>query len=347
VDPNHLVSFRMTVAGDPTISHGWSIPYDFRATAPGVDIVCPEGYGRIGDWERVKPGAFTVAYARCVAPARPVLWAEFGRSVWDRTRWRPDPDLLAWTADYYDRFYRMALLAGSNGTVCWWYPGGFRVGENSDYGIVNPDGSDRAITKVIRRYAAEFARPRKPTLPRHVIPIDRDAYAGGLPAVYRAVKDEFWRAVDEGEFPALHHAGQGTTSVDCPLVAVGNVPCTGHNPPKHLNSLFLAVTVQGKELSSGDKVTGPATAQVTLVNTGFASWVAAKGEKVEGAVELHAWLGDRLVATVPVREDVPYLGETTLRRVPLPRTPTPAPLALRLAARGRVAFGRIFRLTMQ
>jgi len=53
----------------------------------------------------------------------------------------PDPDLIAWTAKYYERFYKMALMAEASGTVCWWYPGGFRVGERSDYGLINPDGS--------------------------------------------------------------------------------------------------------------------------------------------------------------------------------------------------------------
>ena len=82
VDQNHLVSFRMTIAGDPTTSPA-RMAYDPAGLAGAVDIMEPEGYGRIGDWNQVRPGWFTVAYCRAVAPELPVLWAEFGYSVWD------------------------------------------------------------------------------------------------------------------------------------------------------------------------------------------------------------------------------------------------------------------------
>ena len=56
---------------------------DDELTRDGVwGLEFPGGYGRIGDWERVRPGWFTVAYARAAAPDLPVLWAEFGTSVW-------------------------------------------------------------------------------------------------------------------------------------------------------------------------------------------------------------------------------------------------------------------------
>ncbi|MCU0990410.1 MAG: hypothetical protein MUE63_12695, partial [Xanthomonadales bacterium] len=83
VDPHHLVSFRMTVAGDPTFNQANNMPYDFRGLIRGVDLFEPEGYGRIGDWEKVRPGMFTVAYARAVDPSKPVMWAEYGVSSWD------------------------------------------------------------------------------------------------------------------------------------------------------------------------------------------------------------------------------------------------------------------------
>jgi hypothetical protein len=357
VDPHHLVSFRMTVAGDPTISHGWSLPYDFRATAPGVDITEPEGYGRIGDWEKVRPGAFTVAYARCVAPGRPCLWAEFGRSVWDRRRMRTDPELVAWTAAYYERFYKMALLAEASGTVCWWFPGGYRVGERSDYGILDPDGSDRAITKVIRRYARAFTGRRRRSKPGHWIAIDRDAHPGGLPAIYDAVKDEFWAATDRGDFPGLRHDGQGTTSVDCPLVAVGNVPCTGHNPPKHLNGLVASLLLRDRdgrwrEVGAGGEVRvrrgEPVRARVVLVNTGFATWLTAR-ERVpaDGYVHLVVRSGERVLSEHPIPADVAYLGEADLGEIELlPRAGEAMTVTLGLAAKGRVRFGPRARVSL-
>jgi len=357
IDPNHLVSFRMTIAGDPTISHSWTIPYDFRATAHGVDIVCPEGYGRIGEWDRVRPGAFTVAYARCVAPSRPLMWAEFGRSVWDRRRGRPDPDTIEWAAGYYERFYKMALLSESSGTVCWWYPGGFRVGENSDYGIINPDGSDRPITRVIRRYAREFTRPRRRSATTHWITIDRDAHAGGLPAIYQAVEKEFWQAIDAGKFPGLRHIGQGTTSADCPLLAVGNVPYNGHNPPKCLNAIFTEVRVKNRkgewqEIRPGDTVVvprgRPVEARVALANTGFAAWLTPKGRTDKGCVYLTVQRAGRAEALFPIPADVAYLGDANFGELELLRRITqPTQLTLEMVAKGRMRFGQKLSLTLR
>ena len=41
---------------------------------------------------------------------------------------------------------RLLIESGADGVYFWWYPGGFRVNENSDYGIINPDGTDQRST---------------------------------------------------------------------------------------------------------------------------------------------------------------------------------------------------------
>ena len=94
VDPHHLVSFRMTVAGDPTFNQANNMPYDFRGLIRGVDLFEPEGYGRIGDWNQVRPGMFTVAYARAIDPSKPVMWAEYGVSSWDMNLMQTSPSGL-------------------------------------------------------------------------------------------------------------------------------------------------------------------------------------------------------------------------------------------------------------
>lgn len=203
LDPNHLVSFRMTVTGDPTFDGSRRMPYDFRGVARSMDFLAPEGYGRIGDWEKVKPGLFTVAYARCCAPGKPVLWAEAGTSVWDQQNMRVDPGRLEFQAEYYEDFYRMVLQSHSNGVVWWWYPGGYRQNERSDFGILNPDGTDRPVTAVIRRFAAETLTARTIPAPEVLIEIDREGDARGLFGVYERVKERFWAAVDSGRNPGL------------------------------------------------------------------------------------------------------------------------------------------------
>ncbi len=203
VDPNHLVSFRMTVTGDPTFYGAKKMPYDFRGVARSMDFLAPEGYGRIGDWERVKPGIFTVAYARYCAPEKPVIWAEAGVHAWNVQTMQIDPDRLKFQGEYYADFCRMVLESHANGVVWWWYPGGYRTNERSDYGIINPDGTDRPATKVIRRFSPKFqGRGRRPK-PDVWIDIDRDADARGLFGVYERVKEKFWRAVDAGNTPGL------------------------------------------------------------------------------------------------------------------------------------------------
>jgi len=203
LDPNHLVSFRMTVTGDPTFMGDGNMPYDFPGVADCMDFMAPEGYGRIGDWERVKAGEFTVSYARCCAPGKPVIWAEAGVQAWDNQTMQTDPDRLEFQGKYFADFYKMVLDSYSNGVVWWWYPGGFRVGENSDFGIINPDGTDRPATQVIRQFASQVLAERAIPKPDVEIEIDRDADARGLYGLYERVKKEYWDAVDSGKWPGL------------------------------------------------------------------------------------------------------------------------------------------------
>ncbi len=203
IDPNHLVSFRMTVTGDPTFNSAHRMPYDFQGVARAMDFLAPEGYGRIGDWERMKPGLFTVAYARMCAPDKPVFWAEAGVSAWDGQAMAATPEKLAFQARFYRDFYKMMLMSHSNGVAWWWYPGGYRTNERSDFGIINPDGTDRPVTRVIREFGPKLTAERAIPKPDVWLEIDRDADARGLFAVYEKVKDQFWRAVEQGKVVGL------------------------------------------------------------------------------------------------------------------------------------------------
>ena len=205
IDPNHGVSFRMSMAGDPTSNPAWPC-YDFKGLAGAVDIMEPEGYGRIGDWERVKPGWWTVAYARCVAPATPVVWAEFGYSACARSIQETTPEKLAFAKAYYDDFYTMAYRSGANGTFCWWFPGGYRWNERSDFGILNPDRSWRGLSQVIHDWRERFTAPREIPQPDAWLEIDREATSLGVPGFYQQTKEGFWQAVDAGKIPGLREA---------------------------------------------------------------------------------------------------------------------------------------------
>ncbi len=202
VDKHHLVSFRMTVAGDPTFDQAHRMPFDFRSLRNAVDLFEPEGYGRIGDWQRVRPGLFTVAYARAVDPTKPVMWAEYGVSSWDSNKMATNPASLAFEAKFYDDFLKMVHQSGANGAVCWWYPGGFRVGENSDFGIINPDGTDRPVAAVLRKYAELITTPGERPKPNVWIDYNPEDPAG-IQGIYQQVGDQFWKAIDAGKTPGL------------------------------------------------------------------------------------------------------------------------------------------------
>jgi hypothetical protein len=186
IDPHHAVGFRMQLAGDPTCLLEGLLPYDFYGLARAVDLWEPEAYGRIGDWERVKGGEFTAAYARLCDPQKPLVWAEMGFSTWNGNRKAADPDKLAFQARFYSDFYRLLTESGADGVFFWWYPGGLRLNESSDFGIINPDGTDRPVSEVIRRRGAEFLTAPKPGKPDYWIPISRDRDARGLYGIYAA-----------------------------------------------------------------------------------------------------------------------------------------------------------------
>jgi hypothetical protein len=206
IDPHHAVSFRMSCTGDPLYNWDAALPYDFYGLAGAVDVWEPEAYGRIGDWERVRAGDFTAAYARLCDARKPLVWAEMGYNAWDMNRMAPDPSKLAFEARYYADFYRMMIESGADGVFFWWYPGGFRLWENSDFGIINPDGTDRPVTKVIRDEGPRFLKARKPGAPDYWIAVDRDRDPRGIFGMYEAAKVEFWKAMNEGRRPGLKWA---------------------------------------------------------------------------------------------------------------------------------------------
>jgi len=74
---------RMAEAGNPTLRWNGLVPYDFAYLAAAVDILAPEGYGRIGDSEKVKTRPLHACVRTVGGPRQPLIWAEMGNTVWD------------------------------------------------------------------------------------------------------------------------------------------------------------------------------------------------------------------------------------------------------------------------
>ncbi len=355
IDPNHLVSFRMAEAGNPTLRWNGLVPYDFAYLAAAVDILAPEGYGRIGDWEKVKPGCFTHAYARWAGPDKPLIWAEMGNTVWDPALMAAPPQRLQFQADFYRDFYNMTIGSGADGVFSWWYPGGFRCGENSDFGIINPDGSDRPVTTVIRERGPRLFNYASADPIDHWITVDRDARAEGLTGIYETVQEEFWRALTAGKTPGLRTAGTGSDSANCPPLAVGNTPWNGTNPPKYLDAALDRVEIQeanGKwmEVEKGGRVEvahdKPVIARVMLTNLGEAKWISPAVGAETGAV--FVIVGSLESSRTPIPNDVPHFASVGVEDIQLAPTglTRETRTLITLLADGRTPFGEKFTLTL-
>ena len=82
-DPHHLVSFRQ----------GNTLPHDFvfTGTPKHVDFICPEGYSIPPGDDGYYAAGFITKYVHFTTGGKPIVWSEFGQSVWDATKMSPSP----------------------------------------------------------------------------------------------------------------------------------------------------------------------------------------------------------------------------------------------------------------
>jgi hypothetical protein len=204
VDPNHLMSFRQSEGANPFVDPGM-FPIPLGAVSGCVDFYSPEGYG-IGDGaEKSRTMAFAASYAQGLSPGKPLFWAEYGTSVWSGDPFRADPALLAKQAGVFRNILSNARRSRAAGTSAWWFAGGYRAGENSDYGIVNPDNSPRPVEAVIREYAPHAGGTRMPALPRWggTLYSDPGATVRGYVGEFEQVRESFFDALTSNSIPLV------------------------------------------------------------------------------------------------------------------------------------------------
>ena len=341
IDPNHLVSFRQ----------GNTLPQDFTftATPKHIDFICPEGYAiHLGE-DGYNAAGFITRYVNFTTRGKPILWAEFGKSVWDRERMTQDAASLKVQHEYHEMFYRMVVEAGANGTAPWWWPGGYRVNERSDYGICSPDGTPRPSALLLDQYGPRMKTPRDYPKPDTWLSIDRDAHPGGYWHItFNQGKDAYRQARSQGKNLGLRTAGTGTSSANCPLIAVGNRPYSGKNPPKYLNAEFNWLQIRnakGQWVEVVDRVEvtkdSPVRARASLGNLQEAEWLApdAVGDG-PGAVCLASAEGSQVAVKIPIPQNTPYLADVDFGEFILAEGVTKAAhVVLQMTAEGRAWFG--------
>ena len=348
-DPRHLVSFRQ----------GNTLPHDFTltATVKHIDFICPEGYsippGRDGE----DAAGFITRYVAFTTGGKPILWAEFGQSVWDRDAMRPDEAAIARQAEYHEIFYRTVLAAGAHGTAPWWWPGGYRVDERSDFGICNPDGTPRPAALHAAAYAPRLKTPRAARTPDTWIVVDRDAHAGGYwRLAFHEGKAAYAEAAARGLLLGVKTAGTGATSANAPPLAAGNTPLNGRNPPKYLNGEFNRVEIQDRSgawvaVPRGGRIevaaAKPVALRVSAGNTQEAEWLPPAEAGARGGVFLAAGHGSEIAVRRPLPARTPYLADADFGEFVLAESLAgPARVALQLEAEGISRFGEIREFTL-
>jgi len=290
-----------------------------------------------------------------------MIWAEAGVNIWDPGRMTQSEFRAEFAGEAYENFYKMLTSSCADGVFYWWYPGGYRCGENSDFGIINPDGTDREVTKVIRANGQRFIDGPSARPVDHWIEIDRDADPAGATGIYDAVKDEFWKAIEDGETPGLRTSGTGTNSANCPLLAVGNTECNGTNPPKYLDGAINYVKIRtrdgdfvevekGGEIEVDDRQT--IRILVSVTNLGESEWITKEKSDQQyggkGAVLLYAEGLQNLFT--PMRYDIGHLETAeTLIASDLSEEESEQPIVVTLTFKAvdRTPFGERFTFTLK
>lgn len=310
LDPNHLISCRQ----------GNTVPHDFTFTglARHLDFIAPEGYMVTDTPHGEDVIAWVTRFAAAASGGKPVLWMEFSHDAWDRVTQTTLPDELQKAARYAMRFYRAGWVSGAAGMTPWWWPGGFRFTECSDYGMVEPTGAERPLAKVFRTAAVLYARDRRPYEPTVWMDFDRDAHPGGY---WRAALQEgaaAWRAAREkGQRLGVRLAGEGSDSA------------TGEK--RFLRGEFDRLDVR----RTGASV----CVRAEVGNTGWAAWLPTAAGA--GGVSLAVRAKDgRLVARLPLTRRVARFESSGLLEATFPFAVSEGQeLVFRLEAAGRGAFG--------
>lgn len=349
-DKRHLISFRMGNA-----------PYqsDFVITGvmKHVDFMSPEGWWT-NNATTAEDMGFTTALCDYSSRGKPVFWAEFGASALKKKELFASEAGLEMEKRCHELYYANLVKSGGAGVAAWWWPGSFRNGEDSDYGILNSDMTLRPAAQSLIAFAPQMKEVRAKRKPDAWFDFDVDSDIGGL----FAIKEKhglaaYSEAMKAGKVLGVRTKGTDTNSANTPLVAVGGIPCNGHNPPKYLNAEFNFVKIldasdEWVEVCDGATVKvalgKPLKARISIGNIQEAAWL--KPSEVEdgiGGVWLSSTPASPLQVSIPLPETTAYLadadfGELTL----LDRINASTSVEIGMEAKGRTRFGdlRTFKI---
>lgn len=275
--PNQLITVRQGIDGNDGDSVIW-FPLDAPSTGAHLDFLSPENYfyDPAGDGRNAIRSAVAVqsAYARWASGGRPVVWVEFGRSV-------PTPASqtdLNNQAAFLERVVNAVLEVGANGAAPWWYPGGQRTGENSDYGIVNADRTPRPSAHKLAAMAARAKSPRSVPPPAAPFVFNPAAGAKGFADTFARARPVALQALDARRGFVMKHVGEGTSS-NSPVILVGSFGSFTRDLWADLHLIELKAGGRSWfEVTSGQVYVVPANTPIyvrgRVRNLGAAGWAA-------------------------------------------------------------------------
>ncbi|MCX7597317.1 MAG: hypothetical protein N2512_00395, partial [Armatimonadetes bacterium] len=357
LDPHHLVSFRGSTVGGLA---GFR-PVEQPAVLHFIDWAGPEGYdvpsyGALTDWPIISAKGLVTRMLSFLSGGKPIVWMEFGLPIYPNgTPWKDElvhikPDRYEYQAEEGRRFWRMMVESGAWGSFIWWYPGGFRVGENSDCGLVDPDNAPRPVAAVAREFVPKFSASERFT-PDTWLEFRPENNIGGWVGEYLRLRDEYARLVQAGRRVGVRTAGLGTTSADCPLIDPAGRPWPGAGPLRYVDSIFerVRIRVAGGQWQDVELPTAPRPVEIPLTGAGpieieawagnlaEARWLAGPAES-QGSVSLSVSgaASTRVALDKPV--DFQGSGHFGPARIEV-ATDAPGDLVLQLEATGRARFG--------
>ncbi len=343
--PNHTFSFRMSMSGSgykSVIQGPWSPKYfcfDFQSVAPVVDCMMPEGYKLGTREEQLIQISMANAYARYAKPDAPIVWREFGFNVWeggrDDNNFNQSEAHIKAATEHYAGIFEYALAAHTSAMYCWWYTPGYRVNENTDCGIINPDGSDRGeLTQLFREYAERFkAQSTLDTNNVVYIAVERANQDGGMFGIYEATKEQVKAAATQGKAVIFYDVSQGNDGTNDNAANVWNTTLEGTTvasgtpaPLRYVNGAFknIKITTEGSQKY----------ANVTVCNTKQSTWGA-------NTVSVVSTTSSAIAVNYTITEQVDYLEDITLK-IPISGT---GKLDLRFAINGHM-FGSSTPITV-
>lgn len=317
MDPNHLISYRQ--------GNLPATDFTLISTFKHVDWFNMEGYSFRPEQNGKNKVGFVNRYLTYILQDKPFMWNEYGyggpRGVIDREL-DYNPDFIEYQREYVEMVNSEAYKNGAVGIAPWWFAGGFRNDEKTDFGITTPEGTLRPSGESMKKYGDLYrtSPPSRP-VPDKWMTIDLDAHSGGLSYLTsNEGADAYEKASDEGITLGIKTEASGTTSADVPLLAVGNTKYNGKNPPKYLNAEFNWLKIktgesEWKEFSNGSIVNVPADLPVHIMvsvgNLQEAKWLTLENCKGKpGAVFLASTTKSELEIKKAIDKDTPWQHDT-------------------------------------